>query len=102
MPVMTTRGVSGGAMSLCYVANSMPDETKTRYAGSLAFAWGGAAVFGMSLLYAAYSYAVRFDRLAPRLPWPVALACNVALFTAFALHHSLLARPRFKAAVMRW
>jgi protein-S-isoprenylcysteine O-methyltransferase Ste14 len=89
-------------MSLCYVANSMPDDAKTRYAGSLAFAWAGAAVFGVSLVYAAYSYAVLFDRLQPRFPWPVALACNTALFATFALHHSLLARPWFKSAVARW
>src|SRR6476659_5814384 len=99
MPVMTTRGVPVGVMSLCYVANSMPDDAQTRYAGSLAFAWAGAAVFGASLLYAAYSYAVRFDHLPPRFSWPGAAACNVALFATFALHHSLLPRPGFKAAV---
>ena len=79
----------------------MPDDAQTRYAGSLAFAWAGAAVFGASLLYAAYSFAVRFDHLAPRFSWPAAVACNVALFATFALHHSLLARPGLNAAVAR-
>src|SRR4051794_4343981 len=102
MPVMTTRGVPVGAMSLCYVASSMPDDPKSRYAGSLGIAWAGAALFGVSLIYAAYSYAVSFDRLTPRLPGPAALACDAALFSVFALHHSLFARLGFKAAVARW
>jgi len=80
----------------------MPGETKARYAGWLALAWTGAALFGVSLLYGAYSYAVLFERRTARVSWPAALACDAALFSTFALHHSLFARLGLKAAMARW
>jgi protein-S-isoprenylcysteine O-methyltransferase Ste14 len=63
--------------------------------GSLV-AWTGAAVFLWSLLYAFYSYVVRFVPAPTSDGWASALAVNVLLFSAFALHHSVLARARWK------
>jgi protein-S-isoprenylcysteine O-methyltransferase Ste14 len=62
------------------------------------FAWSGAAMFAASLGFFLYSYLVRFGRPAdhPGAVLPVAL--DAALFTFFALHHSLFARP----IVKRW
>lgn len=65
--------------------------------------WIGAGLFLASLLYFAWFYlvwlgqpvAVAADRV------PAAVAINVALFTAFALHHSIFARAGAKALVRR-
>lgn len=64
-----------------------------------AFAWAGGAAFVASLAFFLYAYLVRFGD--PGGPGPVAapMLCNIALFSVFALHHSLLARTRAKAAV---
>jgi protein-S-isoprenylcysteine O-methyltransferase Ste14 len=69
--------------------------------GATAVAWGGAALFAASLAWFAYCYLVRFDALRARLAAPAAIAADAALFTLFALHHSLLARPAAKAHVRR-
>jgi methanethiol S-methyltransferase len=68
---------------------------------ALAIAWGGALIFAASLLWFGYCYLVRFDR--PQKPvsggsiaWPILL--DVLLFSGFALHHSVFARP----GVKRW
>jgi protein-S-isoprenylcysteine O-methyltransferase Ste14 len=61
-------------------------------------AWAGGALFVLSLGVFLYSYFVTFGR-ADRLngvAWP--LGIDIALFTAFALHHSALARSGAK----RW
>ena len=81
----------------------MPDDPEARYAGSLRIAWAGAALFGgLAALVAAYSYAVRVrSPAAPAARWPAAVARDVALFAIFALHHSLFARLRLKAAWSR-
>jgi protein-S-isoprenylcysteine O-methyltransferase Ste14 len=57
----------------------------------------GALLFVVSLALGGKAYVQRFDAVAPAgtSPWPP-LATNVALFSAFALHHSLLARTRLK------
>jgi protein-S-isoprenylcysteine O-methyltransferase Ste14 len=64
-------------------------------------AWSGAILFVTSLGFFVYSYAVRFGadvahgkRLRP-------IVIDVALFSVFALHHSLFARTPFKAWVRR-
>jgi protein-S-isoprenylcysteine O-methyltransferase Ste14 len=41
------------------------------------------------------------DAGGPESPWPVALAVDTALLAIFALQHSLMARPEFKAAWTR-
>jgi protein-S-isoprenylcysteine O-methyltransferase Ste14 len=74
---------------------------------SLGFAWFAAAAFAASLGFFAYSYFVTFGSVEPS-PGPLSLAflspaalVNYALFTVFALHHSLFARTGGKALVRR-
>lgn len=64
------------------------------------FAWTGAALFLASLLFFLFNYAVTFARPAATTA-PAAVAINVALFSVFALHHSVFARARVRAAVAR-
>lgn len=68
---------------------------------SSAFAWTGAALFAVSLLLFLYSYFVTFGRPAPAGDWIAPVLVNAALFSAFAVHHSLLARTRMREAVSR-
>ena len=69
----------------------------------LAAAWLGATLFFISLTYFAYFHLIvlghRGDVAADRVP--AAIATNVALFSAFALHHSVFARSGIKAALAR-
>jgi protein-S-isoprenylcysteine O-methyltransferase Ste14 len=69
----------------------------------LAVAWGGAALFLVSLTYFAYFYLMLLGGpvSVPTETASAALATNVALFTIFALHHSLFARLGLKARVVR-
>ena len=57
----------------------------------------GALLFVISLATGGHAYFWRFDAVAPAgtSPWGP-LAIDVALFSAFALHHSVLARTRLK------
>lgn len=64
------------------------------------FAWTGAALFFASLAYFFYSYLVTFSRPVESTP-SGAVAYDVALFTVFALHHSVFARERVRALVAR-
>lgn len=69
--------------------------------GALAFAWCGVLLFASSLVIFLHVYLVRWghpatDGLAMR-----DVLLNVALFTVFALHHSLLARSGVKALLAR-
>jgi Putative protein-S-isoprenylcysteine methyltransferase len=66
-----------------------------------AVAWGGAVAFVAALGFFLYSYLVRYDAVAPAGPWWTPSAVNLALFSVFALHHSLFARTRLKAWVRR-
>jgi protein-S-isoprenylcysteine O-methyltransferase Ste14 len=67
-----------------------------------AIAWTGAALFFWSLGNFYWRYFVTFGSPAPDAPpAATAAAINVALFTVFALHHSLLARSGAKAWVTR-
>jgi methanethiol S-methyltransferase len=63
-------------------------------------AWGGAAIFFVSLAFFLYSYLVVYARPVPSTP-PGAVAFDIALFTAFALHHSVFARHGVRARVTR-
>ena len=66
-----------------------------------AFVWIGGVLFVGSLTYFLYAYLVPFGRPAPEGPWVGAAALNVALFSLFALHHSLFARTPLKARLHR-
>lgn len=59
-------------------------------------AWLGGGAFVGSLLYFLWSYFVRFGEVAEGTRVARALLADVALFGAFALHHSVLARTRAK------
>jgi protein-S-isoprenylcysteine O-methyltransferase Ste14 len=61
-----------------------------------AFAWCGAAAFAGSLLFFLYSYLITFGRPAESTGLIEAVAIDWVLFTAFALHHSVFARPAVK------
>lgn len=63
-----------------------------------AFVWGGAVAFALSLAVTALTWAVIFGRTAPFHGW-WPLAVDVALFGAFAAHHSVFARDSVKAAL---
>lgn len=80
----------------------MPEPKRS----ALAIAWAGTLLFAGSLLWFVYCYAVRFDAIHALAPTAAAFArgaaIDVALFTAFALHHSLLARTPAKRMVERW
>jgi len=66
---------------------------------ALAIAWTGTLAFAASLIWFVYSYLVRFGEVEPGGARLGPLLINVALFTAFALHHSILARSRVKATI---
>ena len=63
---------------------------------ALAFAWCGAAAFAGSLLFFLYSYLVTFGRPAEGTDSIEPIAIDAVLFTGFALHHSVFARPAVK------
>jgi protein-S-isoprenylcysteine O-methyltransferase Ste14 len=66
----------------------------------VAFAWAGAGIFVASLLVYVFWYLVQLDRSTPGEGGP-ALAFDLALFTIFALHHSLMARTGAKRRLAR-
>jgi len=64
----------------------------------------GGVLFLISLAFFLYAYLITFGETpsaSARATPAVALAANLALFTLFAAHHSLLARPHFKAWIAR-
>jgi protein-S-isoprenylcysteine O-methyltransferase Ste14 len=71
-----------------------------------AAAWLGGVVFVGSLLYFVYVYAVQFGTTdARRFPsggFARPLLANIVLFSAFALHHSVMARARAKRWLERY
>ena len=68
----------------------VPDRAATSSART--FAWVGAGVFVLSLSYFLYCYWVVFGRKVDGQPDTFAVLWNAALFSAFALHHSVFAR----------
>ena len=64
---------------------------------ALAFAWCGAAAFAGSLLFFLYSYLSAFGRPAESIGVTKPVAIDCVLFTVFALHHSVFARPAVKS-----
>jgi protein-S-isoprenylcysteine O-methyltransferase Ste14 len=79
----------------------MPDATPPRRTAAGWFAWTGAALFLVSLLWFGYQYLSGFDMIAAQLPRGAAITWDVALFSIFALHHSALARTGGKRLVER-
>jgi protein-S-isoprenylcysteine O-methyltransferase Ste14 len=67
--------------------------------GARAFSWAGALLFAGALGWFLFSYAVRFGIAAPGPLRAGDVAWDVALFSAFALHHSIFARERVRALV---
>lgn len=65
----------------------------------LLYAWLGAAAFVASLAYFLFAYVVTFGETAAPGGRLIPTAIDVALFSLFALHHSLFARTGLKAAV---
>ncbi len=67
------------------------------------FVWIGALIFAVSLASFAVVYGYRLGVAAPVTDEPVwpAVLINIALFTAFALHHSIMARTGAKAWLTR-
>jgi protein-S-isoprenylcysteine O-methyltransferase Ste14 len=68
-------------------------------AAAIAVAWSGAAAFVGSLIFFLYAYLVRFAAAPPAGSRLRPVAIDLALFSLFALHHSLLARTPLKARV---
>ena len=67
-------------------------------AGHRAAALGGGVMFAASLLYFAWAYARRYGVVTnASSDMTSAVLVNVGLFSAFALHHSVLARTGIKA-----
>jgi methanethiol S-methyltransferase len=65
------------------------------------FAWTGAIVFVLSLSYFLYSYWVVFGRTADGALRASAVIWDVALFSAFAAHHSVFAREPVRRRLAR-
>jgi len=73
------------------------------YHHGVAIAWAGGAAFLASLIYLSYFYVATLARADGDLADAARHAgLNVALFSAFAIHHSLLARAGPKRVVGRW
>lgn len=68
---------------------------------AVAVAWTGAFAFVASLACFLYAYLVRFGLTVEAGPVASPLCIDVALFTIFALHHSLFARTGLKGWVRR-
>jgi protein-S-isoprenylcysteine O-methyltransferase Ste14 len=101
MPVITTPGWPLALMGLTIIRGVQRPTATASLAGAV-FAWTGAAMFAGSLAYFLFSYATTFGIPAAGGPIAPALTWNVALFTIFALHHSLLARNRARQLLARW
>lgn len=68
---------------------------------ALLFAWTGACLFVASLGLFLYSYELTYGVSATGSVWTPALI-DTTLFTLFALHHSILARPGIKQRVIKY
>ena len=79
----------------------MPRDPAPPSFASLLLAAAGGLVFVASLLYFAASYLARFDAAPSGAPWLPPALIDMALFSAFALHHSVFARAGAKAWIQR-
>jgi len=76
-----------------------PDDAMTRV--ERLFVWTSGALFVLALAATAYTYLVVWSTPAPENGTGRAVAVNAALFGVFAVHHSVFARERVKAALAR-
>ena len=72
-----------------------------QYAAARAFAWAGAVLFAAALAYFLFSYSVTFGEITEGTIAPGAIVFDIALFSVFALHHSIFARIPVRARVRR-
>ena len=82
-------------MNAGQVRNSTRRERNTLEAAGV---WGGGALFVTALALCLWWYSFVLGRTQPRAGWPVVLL-DLALFSLFALHHSLFARETMKRTV---
>jgi methanethiol S-methyltransferase len=68
---------------------------------ALIVAWIGAVLFAASLVWFAYCYLVVFGQARPTGSVLAPVVLNLLLFSAFALHHSALARSGAKETIRR-
>jgi len=66
-----------------------------------AFAWAGAVLFAGALAYFLFSYSITFGEIGTGGIGRRDIAIDVALFSVFALHHSIFARLPLRALVQR-
>src|SRR5688500_725765 len=98
MPVITTPGVPLADMVLTIICGVRAHATVLSPRAAL-FPRRRAVAFFLSLAYFLYSYVTTFGEPAPGAEIAPAITWNVALFTVFALHHSVFARERVRAAI---
>ena len=72
-----------------------------QHVAARAFAWAGAVLFAAALAYFLFSYSLTFGEIATGPLAPVAIGVDVALFSLFALHHSICARIPVRSFVRR-
>ena len=65
------------------------------------FAWTGAVVFALALLYFLFAYGVTFGEIQAGEFSVASVVADVILFSLFALHHSVFARGPLRAWVSR-
>ena len=69
------------------------------HATARTIAWAGAVLFAAALAYFLFSYSLTFGEITAGTLAPGAIAFNIALFSVFALHHSIFARLAVRAFV---
>jgi protein-S-isoprenylcysteine O-methyltransferase Ste14 len=80
---------------------SVRADAAARSPFALLFTWLGALTFAVSLTYFLFLYATTFGVPAPDGEAVSSITWNVALFTVFALHHSVFARDRIRRVIER-
>ncbi len=79
----------------------MTENRRSASSTGSAFAWLGAGLFAAALGWFVYSYFVRFPALVPSGGTAEPLVWDLALFTAFAAHHSVFARDAVRVRIER-
>jgi protein-S-isoprenylcysteine O-methyltransferase Ste14 len=95
MPVIATPGRAGG---IDFYNTVLMRRSSAR---AFAFAIGGGLLFAGALVYFLVAYVVWFDALAAPASRPRDIAIDVALFSGFALHHSVFARTGARTWLQR-